>query len=49
MREHLTDVNFLADQADWEAHQVPDRDGWHPDPMHEYDPSEDPTTYTGEN
>lgn len=39
MRDDLSDVYFLADQADWEARQVPDRDGWAP-PISDYDPAD---------
>lgn len=40
MREDLSDVYFARDQADWEAHQVPEREGWAPDPMHEPSPED---------
>lgn len=40
MREDLSDVYFARDRADWEAHQVPARHAWTPDPMRQPDPAD---------
>ena len=39
-REDRSDVTWLQDQYDAAASQVPDCEGWQPDPMHQPSPED---------